>query len=446
MKFIKPAKKKLIIFFSACAAILSIAYIRLISVFPNQLTLFENQEYIYKFKSPLLVNLVNFKSDNNDILIFDSEDIKINNDDYKDTKNKVMFKASKLGRTSLSLKLLGLIPLKTMYVDVVPYKEVVACGNTVGVKIKVDGILVIGLSDVETPDGRRLIPARDSGLKPGDLIVEVNNNKVDTAYDLMNEVENSMGENIWVKYKRGNSYNNTKVTPVKSAEDNKYRVGMWVRDSTAGIGTLTFYDPVTKGFGALGHGITDIDTGAIMPVQRGELVESNILTVKKGTKGNPGELKGVLIEDSGVLGTIVKNSHYGIYGTLDDAALDKFPNVKYPIALRNDIKVGPATILANIDGKKVEEYSIEIEKVSRKSANGLKGMVIRVTDDRLLEATGGIVQGMSGSPILQDGKLVGAVTHVLVNDPARGYGILIEWMIKNMADANLQNVEMANAS
>lgn len=219
-----------------------------------------------------------------------------------------------------------------------------------------------------------------------------------------------------------------------------------MRDSTAGIGTLTFYDPVTKGFGALGHGITDIDTGAIMPVQRGELVESNILTVKKGTKGNPGELKGVLIEDSGVLGTIVKNSHYGIYGTLNDAALDKFPNVKYPIALRNDIKVGPATILANIDGKKVEEYSIEIEKVSRKSANGLKGMVIRVTDDRLLEATGGIVQGMSGSPILQDGKLVGAVTHVLVNDPARGYGILIEWMIKNMADANLQNVEMANAS
>jgi len=129
-----------------------------------------------------------------------------------------------------------------------------------------------------------LIPARDSGLKPGDLIVEVNNNKVDTAYDLMNEVENSMGENIWVKYKRGNSYNNTKVTPVKSAEDNKYRVGMWVRDSTAGIGTLTFYDPVTKGFGALGHGITDIDTGAIMPVQRGELVESNILTVKKVPK------------------------------------------------------------------------------------------------------------------------------------------------------------------
>ncbi|HOQ38321.1 MAG TPA: SpoIVB peptidase [Acetivibrio sp.] len=440
MKYIKPTKKKIFLFLVICFMVLTITYLRILFTLPNQITLFENKEYNYNFKSPFLVNL---EAENDDILIFESEDSKVS-DDKNGSNDNIMIKAKKLGRTTLSLRLFGLIPIKTMQVDVVPYKEVVACGNTVGVKIKVNGILVIGISDVETVDGQRMLPARDSGLKPGDLIVEVNNQKVESAYDLMSQIENSQGQKISIKYKRGNSYNNTKVTPVMAVEDKKYRIGMWVRDSTAGIGTLTFYDPQTKGFGALGHGITDIDTGAIMPVGKGEIIESNILTIKKGTKGNPGELKGILIEDTEPLGIISKNSQYGIYGTLNDKAINIFSRKQYPIALRNDIKTGPAKILANIDGKSVVEYDIEIEKVSKKSANGLKGMIIKVTDQRLLDAIGGIVQGMSGSPILQDGKLIGAVTHVLVNDPTRGYGILIEWMVKNMTDANIQSFERAS--
>lgn len=439
MKYIKPTKRKVILFLVICFAVMTITYLRMLFSLPNQITLFENKEYNYNFKSPFLVNL---EAENDEILIFESKDSKVSNK-KNGFNDSIMIKAKKLGRTSLSLRLFGLIPIKTMQVDVVPYKEVIACGNTVGVKIKVDGILVIGLSDVETVNGERLLPARDSGLKPGDLIVEVNNKKIENAYELMSEIDNSQGQRISIKYKRGNSYNNTKVTPVMAVEDKKYRVGMWVRDSTAGIGTLTFYDPQSKGFGALGHGITDIDTGTIMPVDKGEIIESNILTIKKGTKGNPGELKGILIEDTEPLGIIRKNSQYGIYGTLHERAINTFPKKLYPIALRNDIKTGPAKILANIDGKSVVEYDIEVEKVSKKSANGLKGMIIKVTDQRLLDATGGIVQGMSGSPILQDGKLIGAVTHVLVNDPTRGYGILIEWMVKNMTDANLQSYDMA---
>lgn len=440
MKYIRPTKRKFIVFLAICFIILTVTYIRTIFNVPSQITLFENQEYVYNFKSPFLVNI---EADNNDILIFESKDTKVSSNQHQ-LNDQIMLKAKKLGRANLSLRLFGLIPLKTMHVDVVPYKEVIACGNTVGVKIKVNGILVIGLSDVETVDGSRILPAKDSGIKPGDLIVEVNSNKIHGVHDLVSEIERSKGEDIWVKYKRGNSYNNTKMKPVVSVDDKKYHVGMWVRDSTAGIGTLTFYDPVSKGFGALGHGITDIDTGSLMPVDKGEIIESNILAIKKGTRGNPGELKGILIEDRDSLGMISKNSEYGIYGTLNDGALNKFSSKTYPIALRNQIKVGPATILANIDGKKVEEYDIEIQKVSKRSANGLKGMIIKVTDKRLLDTTGGIVQGMSGSPILQDGKLVGAVTHVLVNDPTRGYGIFIEWMVKNMADANHQSLQKAS--
>lgn len=440
MKYIKPTKRKIILFLVMCFVVLTITYLRILFALPNQITLFENKEYNYNFKSPFLVNL---EAENDEILIFQSKDSKVSNKKYGLNDN-IMIKAKKLGRTSLSLRLFGLIPIKTMQVDVVPYKEVIACGNTVGVKIKMDGILVIGLSDVETIDGQRLLPARESGLKPGDLIVEVNKKKMESAYDLISQIDKSQGQKISIKYKRGNTYNYTKVTPVMAVEDKKYRIGMWVRDSTAGIGTLTFYDPQSKGFGALGHGITDIDTGAIIPVDRGEIIESNILTIKKGAKGNPGELKGILIEDTEPLGIIRKNSQYGIYGTLHDKAVSIFSKQQYPIALRNDIKIGPAKILANIDGKSVVEYDIEIEKVSKKSANGLKGMIIKVTDQRLLDATGGIVQGMSGSPILQDGKLIGAVTHVLVNDPTRGYGILIEWMVKNMTDVGLQSLEAAS--
>ncbi len=430
MKYTRSTGRKLFVFLSICFVILALTYVRAIYSLPNQLTLFENQEYIYNFKSPFLVNI---ETDNNDMLMFESCDNKVKGSYYK-LSDPIMFKTKKMGRVMLNIKLFGLIPLKTLQVDIVPNKELVACGNTIGVKLKVNGILVIGLSDVTTTDGKKEFPAKNSGIKAGDLIVEINKKRIDTIEELINEIDACNGDNILVKYKRENTFNNILIRPVISIEDNKYRTGMWVRDSTAGIGTLTFYDPDSKGFGALGHGITDIDTGILMPVEKGEIVESNILAIKKGKQGSPGELKGVLIEDRNELGIISRNSRHGIYGKLNDNALTRFGTQKYPIGLRSEVKVGPAVIFANIDGKEVQTYDIEIVKLSNKSTSGSKGMIIKVTDERLLEATGGIVQGMSGSPVIQDGKLVGAVTHVLVNDPTRGYGIFIEWMVRNITD------------
>ena len=225
------------------------------------------------------------------------------------------------------------------------------------------------------------------------------------------------------------------MTPVKSSEDGKYHIGLWVRDSTAGIGTLTFYDADTGKFGALGHGITDIDTGTLMSVKSGEKLESDILGVKMSRSGVPGELKGVFSEGR-QLGTIESNTEVGIYGKLEKHAMQRMKGKMYPVGVRANIKEGPAVILSNIDGKKTEEYDIVIQKVSRQNLNGSKGMIIKITDERLLSTTGGIVQGMSGSPVIQDGKIVGAVTHVLVNDPTRGYGIFIETMLMN-ASQNL---------
>lgn len=429
MKYIKSTKGKLGIFLAICFFVMAITYLRAIFDLPNQLTLFENQEYVYYLDSPFLVDV---QADKSDIVKFENNQAKKKS--LVRLINPVLIKPQRMGTVNVSMRILGLIPIKTVQVDVVPYREVVACGNTIGVKLKIEGILVVGLSDIETTEGRKALPAKDAGIKPGDLITEVNGKSINNIEALIKEIDNSDGQKIQLKYKRDKKIEAITLQPIKSVEDNKYHLGMWVRDSTAGIGTLTFYDPKNNAFGALGHGITDVDTGALMPVENGEIVESNILTIIKGRSGNPGELKGVLIEESKELGIIKKNSPYGIYGVLNKDMIHKFPNSLYPVGLRNEVELGKASILANIDGKEVDEFEIEIQKISKKPSNKQKGMVIKIKDNKLLEKTGGIVQGMSGSPIIQNGKIIGAVTHVLVNDPTRGYGIFIENMLKNTVD------------
>lgn len=439
MKYIRATKGKLGIFLVICFVIMAITYIRVIFDLPNQLTLFESQEYVYNLESPFFVDI---QADKSDIIKLENNKSKKNS--LVRLINPVLIKPQRLGTVNISMRILGFIPIKTVQVDVVPYREVVACGNTIGVKLKIEGILVVGMSDIETLEGKKELPAKNAGIKAGDLIIAVNGKHINSTEALIKEIDVSDGEDIKVKYKRDSKTYVVSIKPIKSVEDNKYHLGMWVRDSTAGIGTLTFYDPKNNAFGALGHGITDIDTGALMPVENGEIVESNILTIIKGRSGNPGELKGVLIEERRELGIIRKNSPYGIYGTLNKDMLFKFPNKLYPVGLRNEVELGNAVILANIDGKTIEEYEIEIQKISQKPSNKQKGMVIKIKDNELLEKTGGIVQGMSGSPIIQNGKLVGAVTHVLVNDPTRGYGIFIENMLKNAVDS--QQYSLDNAS
>ncbi|NLL04496.1 MAG: SpoIVB peptidase [Clostridiaceae bacterium] len=439
MKHVKSTRGKLGIFLLICFVIMAITYIRVILDLPNQLIIFESQEYVYNLESPFFVDI---QADKNDIIRLENNKSKKNS--LVKLINPILIKPQRLGTVNISMSILGFIPIKTVQVDVVPYHEVVACGNTIGVKLKIEGILVVGMSDIETLEGKKELPAKKAGIKAGDLIIAVNGKNINSTEALIEEIDQSNGEDIKVKYKRDNKTCVVTIKPIKSVEDNKYHLGMWVRDSTAGIGTLTFYDPKNNAFGALGHGITDIDTGALMPVENGEIVESSILTIIKGRSGNPGELKGVLIEERRELGIIRKNSPYGIYGILNKDMLSKFPNKLYPVGLRNEVALGSAVILANIDGKAIEEYEIEIQKISQKPSNKQKGMVIKIKDNELLEKTGGIVQGMSGSPIIQNGKLIGAVTHVLVNDPTRGYGIFIENMLKNAVDSQQHSLDNAS--
>lgn len=408
-------------------AVIGLSYVKVLMAVPGDIVLVEGEEYPYEIDSIFPISIT---ADTQDILKINGKCIEASYN-HPGLSKPVSLSSDKGGRVVLNLKFFGVLPVKKVNVDIVSNKQVVACGNTVGVKLLLQGILVIGISDVDN-NGQKIIPAKNSGIKPGNVITRVNDKYVASIDELVNEIKNSGGKPIKINYNNGNGNMAAMVSPVKSSEDDQYHIGLWVRDSTAGIGTLTFYDADSGRFGALGHGITDIDTGTLMSVKSGEITESNILGVKMGRSGDPGELKGIFT-DGFRLGTIQTNSEIGIYGRLDPGAMERIPGKLYPVGVRAEITEGPATILSNIDGKKIEEYSIQIQKVSRQNVNGSKGMIIKITDKRLLDNTGGIVQGMSGSPIIQNGKIVGAVTHVLVNDPSRGYGIFIETMLKNAA-------------
>jgi len=407
--------------------VIGAAYAKISLAIPDEMVLIEGEEYNYHIKSILPISI---KTDSEGLIKLGGRSAASKSGHLALTRPAALT-TTKGGKAKLNLNLFGIVPVKTVNINIVPKKEVIACGNTIGVKMELDGILVIGISDVERDGGQKTVPARNTGIKPGVVITAVNGKIIKKIYELIEAIDQSQGKPIKISYLEGNAKKETTITPVLSSEDRKYHIGLWVRDSTAGIGTLTFYDKDTRLFGALGHGITDIDTGTLMKVGYGEILESSVLGVKSGRSGEPGELKGIF-SDGTRLGMIELNCETGIYGKLDEAVLDKIGGKLYPVGVRADIKEGKATILSNIDGKKTEEYTIEIQKISNQNLNGTKGMVIKVTDERLLNVTGGIVQGMSGSPIIQNGKIVGAVTHVLVNDPTRGYGIFIEAMLKNI--------------
>ena len=401
-------------------------YIQALFTIPNELFILNGEDYICNFKTPLFVGLlpekqVNLRLNGNAIA---TNGVKVN------LMSPFTLSSNNQEKVSLKLKLFGFIPLKTMVVEVVPNKNVIPCGNTIGVKIFTQGALIVGTSKVDGLNGKVYEPYKVAGLKQGDYIIEIENQKIINVTDVVEYMENYKGENISIKINRNNSIISTRIQPVKGYKDNKYKMGLWLRDSTAGIGTMTFYDPDTKVFGALGHGIADVDTGNIMNIQKGEILYSNIVSVKRGLKGSPGELRGMFIDNKGSLGQILDNCECGIFGIVNNEGNIVPQNKPMPIALRSQIKEGPAQIISNISGKSTNVYNIEIQKIYRNSLSSSKSMVIKITDERLLNYTGGIVQGMSGSPIIQNGRLVGAVTHVLVNDPTRGYGVFIEWMIQ----------------
>lgn len=337
------------------------------------------------------------------------------------------------GESQVQLKLLGLIPLRNLNLNVVERPSLVPGGNSIGVRLNTKGVLIVAVTDVIDINGERSSPAKDAGLKVGDSILSINNEKIVNAEQVVETLNRIQNEDAKIIILRNNVEFETTVKSVQCLQDNSYRLGIWVRDKTTGIGTLTYLNPHNSSFGALGHGITDIDTGKLLTVEDGLIMNAKVSDITQGKKGVPGEIKGVFYKSDEILGDIKLNDEYGIYGKLDMDYMTKHDFDTIPIAFREEVVVGEAHILTTIEDNKIEKFEINIEKVEEHDKVNPKSMIIKITDPRLLEKTGGIIQGMSGSPIIQNDKIVGAVTHVFINDPTKGYGLFIEWMLEKDA-------------
>lgn len=306
-------------------------------------------------------------------------------------------------------------------------ETMIPMGRTVGIKLFSDGVMVVGFSAVDASDGAHT-PAQDCGLKEGDIITHINREEVDSIEEVQSVLQEVAGQSMSIRALRDDETIQLTAQAVQCSSDGQYKLGAWIRDSMAGIGTLTFCDPDSGVFGALGHGINDVDTSRLMPLQSGSILYSEVTNIQKGEKGAPGQLQGAFQIDRD-LGELYANTDRGVFGTLAGEELTQGLEA-VPVATRSQVHTGAATIRSNIAGDQVKDYDVEIVRIYPEGENDTRNLMLKVTDPELLEATGGIVQGMSGSPILQDGRLVGAVTHVLVNDPTQGYGILIETMLE----------------
>ncbi len=380
----------------------------MVFVLPNDIVMLENTDFNTNKLTPQLFSVeLNLTASNENVTASDTRGLAE-------------------GKYPGEIRFLGFIPVKDVDINVIKSQKVIPCGNSIGVKLYTDGLVVVDIAEFKDISGNTVSPCKNKNIKPGDRIIKVNGIKPQKISVFTDAVVSSNG-NVSLEIDRDGRIIHENVTAVYSAKDDALKLGIMVRDSTAGIGTLTFYNPYTKTFGALGHGISDPDTQKILPVASGELVPSTIISVEKGVAGRPGELRGSFVGNK-KLGTVFKNCNCGLYGVLEtDGFIASSQSVE--IADKSEVKTGKAHILTNISGEKVEKFNIEITKISHQTSSDTKGMVIKITDETLLSKTGGIVQGMSGSPIIQNDKLIGAVTHVFVNDPTRGYGIFIENML-----------------
>lgn len=336
---------------------------------------------------------------------------------------------SQEGSYTLKCSLFGLVPFKEIKVTPVNEQEVCVSGSTVGIYMETEGVLIIDTDKILSEDGSAQDPAKNI-VKPGDYIVAFNNRKINSKQDLINDLEELHGEDVILEVKREGETVPVSLTPVKDMKG-EYKLGIWVRDDTQGIGTLTYVED-NGNYGALGHGISDVDTSDLLDIRDGLLYKAQILSVTRGTKGSPGELSGLIRYDLGnILGTICQNTSNGIYGRMKTMENSNIYLQRVPVAYKQEIRTGNASILCCVDGS-VKTYKAQITRIDMNHEDSNKSFVIQVTDEELLQKTGGIVQGMSGSPVLQNGKFIGAVTHVFVQDPTSGYGIFAETMLENM--------------
>lgn len=380
---------------------------------PNKITMFEGQGI--HFQSSIPVNAV-VKGNKPSVGI--------------DTENgAVALNGKKSGESQIVLELAG-IPIKQVNVDVIPEYKVYPGGQSIGVKLNTLGVLVVGHHQVDTVEGKQS-PGEIAGIQVGDIITKINGETIEQMSDVAPFVQNAgkTGAPLDVVITRDKKTIETKLVPLKDKQDSTFRIGLYIRDSAAGIGTMTFYDPITMKYGALGHVISDMDTKKPIVVQDGQIVRSTVTSIEKGSNGVPGEKLARFSNDRSSIGDITRNSPFGIFGTLHQDIQNGVMDKALPIALSHEVKEGPAKILTVVNEDKVEEFDVEVISSIPQKFPATKGMVIKITDPVLLEKTGGIVQGMSGSPIIQNGKVIGAVTHVFVNDPTSGYGVHIEWML-----------------
>lgn len=357
-------------------------------------------------------NIISYNSEVNDFSSFYS---------FVDNEKTQSVDYQGVSAQKTTLKLLGTIPVKDVGITDKPSGTVFVSGEAFGIKLYTDGVIVVGTKDVEL-DGKAVNPAKEAGICVGDVIISINGINVYSSDDVIDAINNNNGLDYRIKVKRDGRYKNFTLKPVYSNKEGCYKAGMWVRDSTAGIGTVTFYNKQSGMFAALGHQINDVDTNEIMPLLEGEAVGATVTGVQSGNKNTAGSLC-CRFEDYTV-GRLMENTSCGIYGSYTSVS-EK--TKEYTVAAAQEVKKGSAQIISTVDGNSPQTYDIEIVKVNYKG-DGEKDIVFKVKDDKLIEKTGGIVQGMSGSPIIQNNKLVGAVTHVIVDNPKKGYGIFAQTM------------------
>lgn len=375
-------------------------------------------------------NIIIFKGEDINIDTLWGINIKSNTTLIETSSNINTGEFDKAGQETLTVSLFDKINLKTIDVSVLEDVEVIPNGEIVGIKLYTSGVLVVGTSSIEGIDGQIYKPFEGTGILEGDSIIEVNGNIINNTFELVKNISKSNGQEIEIKFVRNGEEKTCKITPVKNKQE-EYKIGLWVRDSAGGVGTVTFYNEETKSFAALGHAITDIDTGEIINTSSGEIDDVNIVSIVKGEKEEPGKVQGTIINGS-TIGNIYKNCGFGIYGTVENLNnLDINYNRRVKVASRQEIELGKATFLSGIDGQ-VKEYELEIEKIYLNNNEDNKSMLIKITDEELLEKTGGIIQGMSGSPIIQNGKFIGAITHVFVKEPQVGYAVFGDMMLNEL--------------
>lgn len=343
-----------------------------------------------------------------------------------DLNQQVTFYGEAEDTYTMQVDLFGFIPFKVSEVSVIQEKKVIPIGCPVGIYVQTDGVLVIDTGNYISQNGKKVSPAKNI-LLPGDYICKVNQENVENKEDLIEKIGRSQGAPLLLEIRRDEDFMEVEVKPIED-KNGEFKLGIWVRDNAQGIGTLTFKDG-NGHFGALGHGINDMDITKLLEMKEGGLYKTDIISVTKGTKGSPGELTGVIAYSNRYkLGEIYQNTQKGVYGLLDEQKIQGGEQ-SIPIALKQEIEKGDAKILCTISTEP-ELFDVKITAIHQENDNINRGLEIKVTDERLLETTGGIVQGMSGAPILQNGRIIGAITHVLVNDPTRGYGIFIERMLE----------------